>query len=198
MISTSKRSRATSRTLAFPISKEALRRRFQVSPGTMNEPVRILETRGLIEMRRGLRGGIFVSTGSARVFLKHAVHSFEAKATLVEYCWSVFSHLEALVVAEAARKANADSVAEFNALAARMAAAAEDSVEALTWSRLLFRRIAEMRLNPLWTAISTRLLDLLEQENPPPAVLRRLVDRSERAVAVIGSGDLDRVALPAE
>ena len=49
-----------------------------------------LETRGLVEMRR-IEGGIFVSTGPARVFLKHAVHSFEAKATLVEYCWSVFS-----------------------------------------------------------------------------------------------------------
>jgi GntR family transcriptional repressor for pyruvate dehydrogenase complex len=179
-------------------TKETLRRRFQVSPGTMNEAVRILETRGLVEMRRRLRGGIFVSTGPARVFLKHAVHSFEAKATLVEYCWSVFSQLEPLVVAEAARKANADSVAELNALAARMAAAAEDSVEALTWSRLLFRRIAEMGSNPLLTAIYTRLLDLLEQENPPPAVLRRLVARSQRAVAVIGSGDLERVGLPAE
>ena len=65
-------------------------------------------------------------------------------------------------------------------------------------SRLLFRRIAEMGSNPLLTAIYTGLLDLLEQENPPPAVLRRLVARSQRAVAVIGSGDLERVGLPAE
>ena len=49
-------------------SKEDLRKTFQVAHGTMNEAVRVLETRGLIELRRGPQGGVFVAQPS--IFLR--------------------------------------------------------------------------------------------------------------------------------
>jgi DNA-binding transcriptional MocR family regulator len=54
-------------------TKEDLHRRFQVSPGTMNEAVRIVESRGIVEMRRGSKGGVFVSTFSIQAALKQVV-----------------------------------------------------------------------------------------------------------------------------
>jgi DNA-binding GntR family transcriptional regulator len=63
-------------------TKEDLRRRFQVSPGTMNEAVRILESRGVIETRPGLKGGIFVSSIPVRVALKQVARALELNAAL--------------------------------------------------------------------------------------------------------------------
>jgi GntR family transcriptional repressor for pyruvate dehydrogenase complex len=42
-------------------TKEDLRRRFEVSAATMNEAIRIMESRGIIKMRPGVKGGIFIA-----------------------------------------------------------------------------------------------------------------------------------------
>src|ERR671933_1664313 len=51
-------------------TKDDLRRRFRVAVATVNEAVRLLETRGLVEARPGPGGGVFVAASSARVALK--------------------------------------------------------------------------------------------------------------------------------
>jgi GntR family transcriptional regulator, transcriptional repressor for pyruvate dehydrogenase complex len=43
----------------LPIEKE-LQEKFQVSRGTLREALRVLEQRGLVELRTGVKGGIFV------------------------------------------------------------------------------------------------------------------------------------------
>ena len=45
-------------------SKEELGRCFRVSPGTLNEALRVLETRGILELRRGSKGGVFAAAVS--------------------------------------------------------------------------------------------------------------------------------------
>jgi len=46
-------------------TKNELRERVGVSIGTFNESLRILQSRGLIELRRGRRGGLFAAERSA-------------------------------------------------------------------------------------------------------------------------------------
>src|ERR1700676_3694207 len=62
-------------------TKEALRERFGVAVATINEAVRLLETRGVIEARPGPGGGIFVARVAVRVALMHTVLGFSADGT---------------------------------------------------------------------------------------------------------------------
>jgi DNA-binding FadR family transcriptional regulator len=177
-------------------TKEDLRRRFRVSPGTMNEAVRILESRGVIETRRGLKGGIFVSSIPAHVALKQVARALELNAALGEYCWAVSMQLEPLVVAEATKSARVDSVAELNSLVSRMALAVDDPIELLRRCGSLYRRIAEMGGNPLLTAIYTALLELREQSNGlvQCAIPGQLLAKCRRVVEAIASGDAQHAA----
>src|ERR687885_440239 len=51
-------------------TKDDLRQRFGVAVATVNEAVRLLETRGLIEARPGPGGGVFVAASSVRAALR--------------------------------------------------------------------------------------------------------------------------------
>jgi DNA-binding FadR family transcriptional regulator len=177
-------------------TKEDLRRRFQVSPATMNEAVRILESRGVIETRRGLRGGVFVSRIPVQVALRHIARALDANTALKEYCWAVSMQLEPLVVAEATKSAGVDSIAELNSLVSRMAVAVDNPIELLRRYSFLYRRIAAMGSNPLLTGIYTALIDLLEQRNESLyySIPRQLLAKCHRVVEAIASGDTQRAA----
>jgi len=181
-------------------TKEDLRRRFQVSPGTMNEAVRILESRGIVETRRGPKGGIFASTTSVRDALKQVVTALDRNAALVEDCWAVSKQLEPLVLVEATKRAEVDSVAELISLVDKMAVAVDDPTESLRCTWFLYRRIAEMGSNLVLKAIYTVLLDFLEH-NPAQVASavnystpQHVVARSRRVVDAIASGDTQRAA----
>src|SRR5919202_6597887 len=53
-------------------TKDDLRQRFGVAVATVNEAVRLLETRGLIEARPGPGGGVFVANSSVRAALRRS------------------------------------------------------------------------------------------------------------------------------
>ena len=55
-------------------TKDELRERFGVAVATINEAVRLLETRGVIEARPGPGGGIFVARAVRRVRFAHDAH----------------------------------------------------------------------------------------------------------------------------
>ena len=161
----------------------------------MNEAVRILESRGTVEMRRGSKGGVFVST-CVQFALKQVIPALDYNAALVEDCWAVSKQLEPLVLVEATKRAEVDSVAELISLANKMAVAVDDPTESLRCSWLLYRRIAEMGSNSVLKAIYTVLLDFLEH-NPEQvnySISQQVVARSRRVVDAIASGDTQRAA----
>src|SRR5687767_13449581 len=57
-------------------TKEDLRRRYNVAAGTLNEAIRLLQIRGLVEARPGPGGGLFAAAPSAKARLSHLVLGF--------------------------------------------------------------------------------------------------------------------------
>src|ERR1700761_9156273 len=78
-------------------TKDDLRHRFGVAVATVNEAVRLLETRGLIEARPGPGGGVFVSGPGARLAMAHAVLGFASETSTYEECLELRDALEPLV-----------------------------------------------------------------------------------------------------
>src|SRR5689334_4623734 len=101
-------------------TKDALRHRFGVAVATVNEAVRLLETRGLIEARPGPGGGVFVAASSVRAALRRDNLASTWGAVRIDDCLAVRNGLEPLVCREAARHRTAADVRELRALVTAM------------------------------------------------------------------------------
>jgi len=178
-------------------SKEELRQGFQVAHGTMNEAMRVLETRGVIELRRGPTGGVFVATPSVYVRLSQVFLGLKQGSATVEYCLSIRNHIEALSIVEAAKEAphKPEQVKELYRLAEKMRETIGDVDASLHWNWTLHRRIAEMGANTVLTAIYLTLMDFIEQEVTEVAPARsyehadRALKMHIRLIDAIASGD---------
>jgi DNA-binding FadR family transcriptional regulator len=181
-------------------SKEQLRRQFQVAHGTMNEAIRVLETRGLVELRRGVNGGVFIGTPSVYVRLGNGLLGFRGDAGSFEHCLAVRNHLEPLVAIEAAKVAaeKPEAVTELFEIVEKMRQSLEDSAESIRWNWQLHRRIAEMGRNGVLTGIYLALLGFIEREltDIKPArsrsVAERIVNMHHDIVAAIATGDPEK------
>ena len=171
-------------------TKEELRHRFRVSPGTMNEAARILESRAVIEMRRGLRGGVFVSCVPRPCALPGVARPLDFNGATAEYSWAVSTQLEPLVVAEATRNAGPESIAELGAVVEAMASARTDPPEVQRRYCFFCRRLAELGSNPLLTAIYVSLLDVLEKGSGlvQLGLPEQLIGKCRQALEAIASG----------
>src|ERR1019366_10124334 len=82
-------------------TKHELRERFGVASATINEAVRLLETRGVIEARPGPGGGIFVARSAVRSAVRfahvHTVLGFPSESTTYRDCLLVRDALEPLI-----------------------------------------------------------------------------------------------------
>jgi DNA-binding FadR family transcriptional regulator len=145
-------------------TKENLRKRFEVSPATMNEAVRLLEARGIIMTRRGREGGVFVAAAPAQRPFSEVTLGLKNNAAVIEQCQVVSNQLEPLVFVEAAKAATTGAIAELQRLVQNMAAAVDQPTELFRLSWRLYRHIAEMGVNTVLTSIYTTLLTFLEQE----------------------------------
>src|ERR1700676_4833575 len=82
-------------------TKDELRERFGVALATINEAVRLLETRGVIEARPGPGGGIFVARSAVRSAVRfahvHTVLGFPSESTTYRECLLVRDALAPLI-----------------------------------------------------------------------------------------------------
>lgn len=194
-------------------SKDDLCRTFQVAPGTMNEAIRVLENRGVIELRRGPQGGVFTASPSIYLRLGNSFLKLRGTAGSVEQCLAVRNHLEALLIVEAARAApdKPEGIAELRKILAAMEIVIDDPPESLRLNWELHRHIAKLGSNGVLSAIYLTLLDYIEQEvtevSPPRSreLDLRIFVMHRELVEAIASGDPHKAAdaakrhpLPAE
>jgi DNA-binding FadR family transcriptional regulator len=179
-------------------TKEALRRSFGVAVATVNEAVRLLEVRGLVEARPGPGGGVFVAPRSARTHSSRQLLGFRWGSTEARDCARVRLALDAVVVQDAAAFQTPADIAGLRRQLDRMAAAIEDPVEYLAADWALHRVLADITPNEPLRAIYQTLLDFQEltlATSPPPEFNRKGSHRLHVAlVDAIEAGDQSAAA----
>lgn len=183
-------------------SKEELRRSFQVAHGTINEAIRVLESRGTVELRRGAHGGVFAVAPSVYVRLGNALLGFLGDAASIENCLAVRAQIEPMALIEATKAAAAkpEALAELYTIIDDMTGALGNATESLRLNWQLHRKIAQMGNNGVLTGIYLALLDFIEQEVTEVASSRsvslaqRILKVHREMVDAIASGDVGKAA----
>src|SRR6266508_6814315 len=88
-------------------TKDELKERFGVAVATVNEAIRLLQARGLVQVRPGPRGGVFASEPSPFVRLGHQVLALKHESVRAADCLQVRDALDPAVVADAVRHCSA-------------------------------------------------------------------------------------------
>jgi DNA-binding FadR family transcriptional regulator len=186
-------------------SKEELRQTFQVAHGTINEAMRVLETRGLIELRRGPQGGVFVAQPSIFLRLSNIFLGFRKNSESIQHCLAVRDQLEVLTAVEAAKTAPSrpEDVKEMYRLFDKMAETTSEPTVTLKWNWELHRCISRMGANKILSGIYMTLLDYIEQELDVVAPTthsdrpQRILKMHRDIIDAIASGDVDQAAAAA-
>ena len=140
-------------------TKLDLQRQFGVAAGTLNEAIRLLETRGLVEARPGPRGGIFVASPSAHIRLSHLILGLGADAMSVSDSLEIRNALELPIALQAARHAGKEQLARLDEIVEAMGRLRDEPGEYLLRNWDLHEEIARISLNPLLRTIYLSLLE---------------------------------------
>lgn len=143
-------------------TKDDLRKRFGVAVATVNEAVRLLETRGIVEARPGPGGGVFVARQSRRIAMSHIVLGFKSGSTSYEECLEIRDALEPLIESHAARYHRASDIRDLNRIVKSMQAAVDDPTAFFKCNWALHRRIAALCRNGPLRSMYLALIDFLE------------------------------------
>jgi len=182
-------------------TKDELRQRYAVAAGTLNEAIRLLETRGLVSAKPGPRGGIFVSAPSVHVRLGHLILGLGDQALTVPDSLEIRNALEVPLAVGASRNVRRADARELRRLLAAMEACGGSPSEYLRCNWDLHEAIAHLSDNQLLRTIYVALLDAARE-----AVTEVRVDQEDAdwwrsnwqlhvdLVEGIASGDAERAA----
>jgi len=145
-------------------TKNELRLLCEVSVGTFNEALRLLQARGLVVVRPGPGGGLFVAETPPMVRLGNSVLALDADATTVADAVRIRDALDPLLIADAMHHSSPADIAGYRKQVAAMAAATDtrDAVGFLRANWKLHALIAEVNPSPMLRSIYTTLLDIVE------------------------------------
>ena len=143
-------------------TKDELRKRFGVAVATVNEAVRLLEMRGMIEARPGPGGGVFVARPAARAAFSNLVLGFKTGSTTFQECLEVRDALEPLIDSHAARYHKTRDIRELRRVIEDMEAVADDPAAFFKCNWALHRRIAQLCRNGPLRSMYLTLIDFLE------------------------------------
>jgi DNA-binding FadR family transcriptional regulator len=174
-------------------TKDDLRQRFNVAVATVNEAVKLLDTRGLVEARPGPGGGVFVASPASRMRGGPMFMGFEwTEATMAEY-HEVRDALEPIIYHHAVRHRTAADIRALRSILASMAAHLDQPRAYARYNTAFHRRIAKLSPNAPLRSMYVTLLDFFENdlaaENLPPAVHPDNIDVHRQLVDAIEQGD---------
>lgn len=180
---------------------QSLRDETGYARSTVSEAVRLLRERGILEIRPGRSGGLFVAQPTPVVRLRHTLLTVHEQPSTVLDAIELRDHLEELIDIGAARCRTAADVADLRRLLAQMEAARDwDGFMRANWA--LHARIAEITPNAMARAVYTGTLGYLsstassrfDAEDPAAAAYRAERHRVHAAlVDAIEAGDVEAV-----
>src|SRR4051812_3580197 len=133
---------------------DSLRAETGFAYATVSEAVRLLRDRGVLEIRPGRGGGLFVADRGPVVRLRHTLLSVEEEPRTVADAIELRDHLELLIDAGAARHRTEKDVTDLRRLLRRMGAARDwDAFMHANWA--LHERIAGISPNAMARAVYT-------------------------------------------
>lgn len=171
-------------------TKDELRLRFNVAVATVNEAIKLLGNRGLVEARPGPGGGVFVAGPSSRIRSGPMIMGFRwSEATLSDY-HEVRGALEPLICAHAARHRRGADMGALRTILASMESHLDQPLDYARLNTAFHRRMAKISTNAPLRSLYLTLLDFYEahlqgQQLPPTiageniAVHQQLLDAIE-------------------
>ena len=174
-------------------TKEDLRQRFNVAVATVNEAIKLLDTRGMVEARPGPGGGVFVADPASRMRRGPMVMGFTwTEATMDDY-HEVRSALEPLIVRHAARRRNAADIRALQTILANMESHLDKPLSYVRYNTAFHRRIAKLTGNAPLRSLYLTLLDFFENDLAqgllPPAVDAANLDVHRQLLDAIVAGE---------
>jgi DNA-binding FadR family transcriptional regulator len=145
-------------------TKDDLRRRARVAHATVNQAVRLLESRGVIEIRPGAHGGLFVAHRSPAVQLGEKLIALRGRAIEPGDAMVVRDALEGAVVEDALRSRTDEDVRRLRELLADMESSLGDPELFVRQNWRLHRAIARAGANDVLSTLYLGLMDIIEEE----------------------------------
>lgn len=145
-------------------TRQEMCEQFGVAPATLGEALRVLRARGLVDLRPGPGGGIFVTDQSPLIRLAHSVLRLRQTGAPVNDVIKVLDALDEAVMQDAVLNRTDADIADLDAVMAKLAEHWHDPIEGLHGNWRLHRRIAEISPNAVLRTFYLNLVDYIEGE----------------------------------
>jgi GntR family transcriptional repressor for pyruvate dehydrogenase complex len=185
-------------------TKEDLRQRFNVAVATVNEAVKLLDARGMVEVRSGPGGGVFVAAPDARMRKGPLIMGFQwAEATVADY-QEVRTALEPLICMHALHHHSGADIRALEQIVDKMEASLGDPAAYVRLNTAFHRRVAKMSRNAPLRSLYVTLLDFyehaikVERMDVPESVDPSNIAIHRQLVRAIASGDHQALAAAIE
>lgn len=179
-------------------SESELARQLGVSRFIVREALRSLEQLGLIEIRRGYRGGGYVTCGDVAAFHRSLHLTLQFGGISVDHLFEARLIYEPEVARLAALRASADDVAQLERIVREQRARA-DQIRFAHPTHLSFHRLmVQATKNPLLEAVIGVVLDLVREQvlgqSLPEGGEHAILARHEQLCEAVREGDPIRAA----
>jgi len=132
---------------------EEIRERTGVARATVSEAVRLLRERGILDIRPGRGGGLFVAAPSPIVRLRHHLLTVRDAPSDVREAIALREALEELIAVEAARHCSEADAARLAGQLERLERAVRDPERFMRENWALHERIADIGTNTMAAAV---------------------------------------------
>lgn len=181
-------------------TKDDLRLHCGVSVGTFNEALRMVQARGIVRVRPGPGGGLFVDDPSPMVRLGNSMLALDGDASSVADAVRLRDAMDPLLVEDALKHSGPPQIKAMRAELALMKTAAEarDGTAFVHANWALHARIAEASPSPIMRSLYLSLLDMVEShllsvqpvdEEPLPDYIEARYQLHAALVEAIAAGD---------